>query len=320
MTEPPPIEVPRPRPLAVTASALLVAFGGAGALVMAASLLATSAGVDDLVPGGRIVARAMATVLALSAVAAVATAVGLWRLRHWSRIAILVIAGSVVAFCAASMLVVLALPMRDLLGPDAGRAQAVRSVMLTVYAIPGAVGVWWLVQFTRASMKGLFAADGPIEPARVPLTVGLIGWATLVAGAVCLVLPLLDVPAFLGGAVLEGWVAGLFYLGLATVQLYIGRGLLRLDERARQVGVAFFALATLYGLAGVLLPGMRDAALAYGRGFATRFDAPFLFEFDGVWWWISGVVIAGFAIPAWLLVRWRHAFGSVPRGRETHPS
>ena len=292
----------------MTASALLVAFGGAGALVMAASLVATSAGVEELVPGGRIVSRAMATVLALSAVAAMATAVGLWRLRHWSRIAILVIAGSVVAFCLASALVVLALPMRELLGPDAGRAQAVRSLMLTVYAIPGAVGVWWLVHFTRASMKGLFAADGPIEPAQVPLAVGLIGWATLVAGGACLVLPIVGVPAFVGGVVLEGWTARLCYLGLATVQLYIGRGLLRLDERARQAGVAFFALATLYGLASALLPGMRDAALAYGRGLATRLDAPILVELDGVWWWMSGLVIAGFAIPAWLLVRWRHAF------------
>ncbi|MDH5235080.1 MAG: hypothetical protein OEW77_08965, partial [Gemmatimonadota bacterium] len=273
MTAPDPTHALSIRPAGVTASAVVAILGSLATVMLAGSLLRTTEGIEEQLPGGRVVALAMAGTLLLSAFAGIATAVGLWRMRHWARLGMLIIAGSLVILCTASALVVAAIPIPQVGGAAAGSAAGVRAILLAFYAVPGAIGIWWLVYFTRERTKACFAASGPIAPPGVPLTVALIGWSCVVGGVLCLAVPFTGAPAYLLGAVLVGWAARAFFLALAAVQLVIGRGLLRLEERARVAGAWFFGVGSLYGVAGLVVPGSRADALAYARSIAAAVDS-----------------------------------------------
>jgi hypothetical protein len=310
LSEPP--RAPPTRPAAVTASAVIAVLGSGATVLLAVSLLRTTEGIEQQLPGGRTVALAMAGTLVLSAAAAVTTAVGLLRMRHWARLGILIIAGSLVLVCAASALVVLALPIAQVAGDAAAEVSSVRAMLLAIYSVPGAIGIWWLVYFTRAPTKAVFAASGPIAPPGVPLTVALIGWSCVLGGVLCLAIPFVNSTAYLLGAVLTGWAGGAFYVALGVLQLYVGRGLLRLEDRARVAGAWFFAAGALYGVAGLFVPGTQADTLAYARSITAGFDATGTLDVAAVQWWISTLVIVGCAVPWWLLVRWRHAFVAEP--------
>jgi len=291
------------------ASVVVLLAGSLCTALFAIYVGATSAGLEGLLPGGTMAGRLLTAALLGGAVGGVATAVGLLAGRNWARIAILVIAATLVAFGAASALVLIALPMEDLFGAEGERVRAVRNVLLLVYATPVGVGTWWLVFFTRASTVARFATGG--SASRIPLPVALVAWSAILGGVLCLGLPFTGAPLPVPDGAIDGWGAALLYVALGVAQLFIGRGLLRLDETTRRAGIAFFSIATLYAIALAVWPGVPidavsiDWALADG-GTGLPFDS------RSLWWWMSGLVVAGFAIPAWLLVRWRTAFATDP--------
>ena len=289
---------------------MIALLGSVLTLLAAAFIFGAAQGVEDTLIGGATIARVLAAAVGLCAAAGLATARGLLGLRAWARVAILVFGGVLVAFGVLSEVLVLALPLPGMAMPDPAGFAAVRPMLLALYALPCAIGVWWLVLFTRPAVRGAFTADDPLTPPDVPLDIALIAWGCVLGGLVCAVLPLSGTPAFLAGVVLTGWSAGLLYATLAGVQLYAGWGLLRRDARARAVAIWFFTLAVMHGVLGLVIPGIGDESRAYARHLIGLVDPALGAQLDALWWWTSVLLIVGLAVPVWLLWQWRGASAS----------
>lgn len=80
----------------------------------------------------------------------------------------------------------------------------VRLVIAAFYGVLTAIGVWWLVLFSRSRTKEYFAGHGPVIESARPLSISVIAWYML-AGRTD------PGPATLSAR----WLAGV----LATVQL-----------------------------------------------------------------------------------------------------
>jgi hypothetical protein len=182
----------------------------------------------------------------------------------------------------------------------------IRPILVGVYGLPVAVGAWWLFLFTRPSMKERFGTGQPVEPSALPVAVAVVGWMTLIGGVACLVLPFVRLPAFLFGLEFTGWTAALWYLAFAAAQLYAGWGLLKLEERGRQVALAVYALSTAQVLFAILAPGARARMLDLARASAS--DSPAVMDTTAVWWGSMAFALAVAAVSFWVLVRWKAAF------------
>jgi hypothetical protein len=149
----------------------------------------------------------------------VATGIGLIYLRKWVRISILIWGGLSVFFGIVGMPFAFLLPLSPGSNapelPAAGMT-AVRSILLLVYAVPFAIGVWWLILFNRKSIKAQFAGQGessdqglPRKPA-CPLPIAVLAWFYVTSVLNLLFLPLLSfhVPLFVFGRVLPGSTGG----------------------------------------------------------------------------------------------------------------
>ena len=135
--------------------------------------------------------------------------------------------------------------------------------MAAMFGIPLAIAVWWLIQFNTQSTKAAFAS--PIaEPASPrPLSITIIGWACIAGGATCLFPLLMRSPAFLFGAIFNGWIAGVIYALFGALSLYIGKGLLDLRERARILAIAWFGLSFVHLAVVTLVPSLRQRMLEF---------------------------------------------------------
>jgi hypothetical protein len=137
--------------------------------------------------------------------------------------------------------------------------------------------------------------------------VTLIAWY-LTAGAVLAAMgAAMRIPGMFFGMVITGWTAMGVYSVFAAAQLYLGSGLLQLDENARRGSVVFFVVCAAHSLASFLGPGHDERLRAWQaelHGF-LRMETP---EWRGVWVSaIAGVALA--AVPIWFLIRRRAAFG-----------
>jgi hypothetical protein len=194
----------------------------------------------------------------------------------------------------------------------AGGAGAARVAGMVVYAIPLAVGVWWLILFTRRGIVSAFAqpdASGASTPSARPLMVTIIGYWVIVGGAGTILMSAMGMPAFVAGIVVQGVGGTAVYLILGALNLYAGWGLLKLNERARVLCMALFALTVVQSVVIGISPTMRERLFAAQQamspvtpGQPAPFDATRL----GLWFMAAAAIIAGAGI--WLLLRARPAF------------
>ena len=239
----------------------------------------------------------------------IATGIGVLRLREWARIAMLIFAGAVTLFSGFGAAIVLMIPMPQTPAVGAGVARAVIAV---VYAVPLAVGVWWLVLFTRRDIVSAFALSGATgipAPSPRPLMVTIIGYWVILGGAGSVLMATMGMPAFVAGFVLQGVGGAVAYVVLGALNLYAGWGLLKLREHARVLCIALLALTVVQSVAVAVSPGLRQTMLTaqqamspQAAGQAPPFDAA---QFS-LWFMALAAAIAAAGI--WLLVRARPAF------------
>jgi hypothetical protein len=113
----------------------------------------------------------MLFMLALS-VFGIFVGIGILRRRNWARITILVWGGIMGFFCLAAVAFSLVLfssgngiALPNTSGVDAARAMAFAKIFLIVfYGIPAAVGIWWLVLFTRSNVAMAFTQPAAAAP------------------------------------------------------------------------------------------------------------------------------------------------------------
>jgi len=296
------------RPVGVTASAIVAILGSIFVLLLAA-LSVTSLFIETTQPqppnSPQFVIAGAAMFVALAGFG-IWTSVGLFRLRSWARASILVIAGFLAAGSIFSLVISMAVPMPPAI--TASTEHIVRRTMAAMFGIPLAIAVWWLIQFNTPSTKAAFASPiaGPASPR--PLSITIIGWVSILGVASCLFAILTRTPAFLFGAIFNGWIAGIIYALFGALSLYIGKGLLDLRERARVLAIGWFGFGFVHLSLVTLVPSLRQRMLELERALAQNQPNPIAFD-QGM---MTNVILAFTAIVAasaiWFLIRNRAAF------------
>ena len=292
------------RPVGVTVSAIVAILGSICALLLAVLSVASLFIVTPEYRGPEhpqfvIAGAAMFTVLA---VLGIWTAVGLLQLRSRARASILIFAGFLAAGCIFGLLVAMATPIP----PDisATTVQTFRRVMATVFGIPLAIAVWWLIQFNTRSTKAAFGSPFAELASRRPLSITVVAWLSFLGGVTCLIAALTRQPAFLFGVTFNGWTAAVIYAVFAALSIFIGKGLLDLREEARVLGIWWFGFSLLHMSLVTLVPPLRRRMLETpNEATPMAFDPGMLINVTFV---VSAIIVAG---SIWFLVRDRAAFG-----------
>jgi hypothetical protein len=296
------------KPVGVTASAIVAIIGSILALLLAvlspASLFIETAKPQPPNSAQHVIAGA-AMFAALAGIG-IWTSVGLFRLRSWARISILVFAGLLAAGSILSLLMTMAVPMPS--NTTAGTQHTFRLVIAVMFGIPLAIAVWWLIQFNTQSTKAAFASPIPEAAPLRPLSITVIGWWIIVGSVSCLFLILARMPVFLFGAIFNGWTAGVIYLLLGALSVYIGKGLLDLREQVRILAIAWFAFSFVQLSLVTLVPSLRQRMLAMQRGFEQNQPNPIQFDQGMMMNVILAFVGILVAIAIWFLMRDRAAF------------
>ena len=297
------------RPVGVTVSAIVAILGSIFALLVAA-LAVASVFIETpqpKPPNSTQLAIAGALMIASFAVVGIVTSVGLFRLQAWARTSILIFAGFAAASSFFALLAIIAMPAPP--GFSAETAQTLRLTVAVIFGVPFAIAVWWLVQFNTRSTKAAFASPMTEGVSPRPISITVIAWASLVGGASCIFAILTRQPVFLFGAIFNGWIAGVIYALFGALSLYIGKGLLDLQEEARILALGWFGFSFVHSSLVALVPPLRERLLALQRGLEQNQPNPIPFD-QGMLMnviFASGAIVAALAI--WFLIRNRAAFG-----------
>jgi hypothetical protein len=221
----------------------------------------------------------------LPAIWGICTSIGLFRLKNWARLSIIVFAVLLILMSGFGMLMsmVVPIPSPPTGPPDKSIETGVRIFMGMFSSALVGLGVWWVVFFNRRKVREQFVSP-QLEPAigalpqaspqitgtiaatprirQRPLSITILAWFLLVG---CLFIPvnvLLRAPAVFFTKLLTGYPATLYFLAFAALQLYIGIGLLRLKPAARIVCIWYLAFGFVNASVFYLAPGAHARMLA----------------------------------------------------------
>jgi hypothetical protein len=284
-----------PRSTGITVISVLSLLGSLltlalGLLVLAATLFAPSGHISQF-PGSPVTFKALiaaaSLVYLLPSIWGVATAIGLWRLKNWARISMIVFSVILIFMGAVSGLVMLVMPFPSAPppAPNPSVMAGIRIVMGGFWLTLLGIGIWWLVFFTRAKVAEQFARppvaysealslqEIPLINGRVPgqtavsagkrpLSITIIAWL-LLAGCVFIPMAMVfRVPAAVFTSLVAGRTAFLIYLCFAVAQLCIGIGLLRLRPAARIGAIAYLVFGFVNTAVFYFAPGGHARLLA----------------------------------------------------------
>jgi hypothetical protein len=236
----------------------------------------------------------------------IATSIGLFRLRPWARISILIFSGIVAPICLLTTALMFFMPLPATPGFPGGEP-ALRAIVAGIYGLPLLITTWWLIQFSTARTKAAFAGDS-VGPSR-PLIVMIVGWGNLIGGVACIIPVLMGLPAFALGFILRDTVARLFYFVFGALSAWLGWELLKMKERARVLTLAWFGLIALNSMYATLSPTARARMIELQTEISRQPAAP---ELDMNAFLIASMTatLLLLALGAWLLVRAKPAFES----------
>ncbi len=207
------------------------------------------------------------------------TGIELLRLKSWARITTIVFAVFIILQSLMISVIFLAVPLPTEANVPPHFNLVMRAVTTGFGLFFLGVGVWWLVLFTRPSVRAQFQSapsPAPIEftepaelmlppPApragRVPVVIIVVAVLLLAGTSSLLVVPFMHFPAFLMGKVLYGGAAKVFYVALGLIDLTLGIGLLRLKPWSLPATIAFYVFRLLNAIP-MFSPVARDAYFA----------------------------------------------------------
>ena len=294
------------RPVGVTASAIVAVIGSIIMLLysglMIAALFMPSLQSETQPPAAPLILPLVLISGALGVIG-IWTSVGLFALRPWARVSILVFAGFVVTTSIFGLVAVTFLPMPADLPRDT--ANVVRWASMALFGVPLLIAVWWIIQFNSQATKAAFQSSLGARSAR-PVAVAFIAWWILSAALFPAIGLVNQTPAFVLGMTLHGWSAGIFYSFFTVASLYIGKGLLDLRDRARILAIWWFLLPTLHGILLLSMPSFRQRFFEFLKEGSTTQIRPGLFEPLMYAGYGFSLIVAAAGI--WILVKNRPAF------------
>jgi len=199
-----------------------------------------------------------------------ATSIGLFNLKNWARLSILVFSVLLVlgGICGAPIFLLIPLPPTP--GTDPRFLTYFRVVMTGFYALLAAIGIWWFILFTRRSVRVQFGADSsmvaaspysvPNRPPRRPISITVIAWLMIVGAAFAPLNLWLHPPVPFLWMMLSGSWAALYTVTYAVVALYVGIGLLRLKPICRTMAIYLYSFFLFSSALFYAAPG-RDTRL-----------------------------------------------------------
>jgi hypothetical protein len=301
--------------IAIRASAVLAIAGSLATLVMGGLLLFGSLKAPP--PTGpaappfpmAVVGIVMAAIFAAFSGWGIWTAIGIFGRRGWARISIVVFAVLLAFMGASGSLAVVFMQFPAQAGIDPGMMVRIRWGMIGFYGVMAAIGVWWLVLFNLSSTQEYFRQDASSEAQGRPLSVSVIGWYLVIGAVFCAASAVFRMPAIVLGAVIAGWGGAAVYTVFAGVQIFLGTGLLHLEEQARVGTIGYFCFAALNSALTLTPPGLPAKMQILQREMPKLFPAgnPAQMPQPGWGFVLIGIVVS--AVPVWFLVRRRAAFG-----------
>ncbi len=301
--------------IAIRASAVLAVAGSSLALLFSVAmgaflLLAPMNDASPLPPALLKTAGVLIAVLFAGMSAwGIATGAGILRRRPWARVSILIFAFLLLFFGGTGVLVMAFVPLPEGGAADPRAAAAVRHILLGLYALMAALGIWWLYLFGRREARQYFEPGGAPPATERPLSISIIGWYLLACGALTALGAALRVPVMLFGLLLTGWTAAAVCTAYTAIQLYLGSGLLQLDGRVRVWCIAFLCFAGINGLVILALPKYPERMLAVQDELQSLLGMVTVPEFPQPWV-LAALCVVVVAVPIWLLARSRAAFSA----------
>jgi hypothetical protein len=195
----------------------------------------------------------------------IATGIGLILLRNWARISVLIWGGCSVFFGVVGIPVVLFMsftPTPNVPDLPAESMRLVRLLLLFIYGLPLAVGLWWLILFNRKTVKAQFIGTAtalyPLVPQRprCPGPVAALAWLYITTAAQVVILPFLpfSIPLILFGHLFPGKIGTLFYVLNCLVLVVAGVGLLKLKPWSYHLTMGLHLLWFASAIGTVLHP------------------------------------------------------------------
>ncbi len=339
------------RSIGVTIIAILSLLGSAimlllGIIMMFVPLLVPTSNASQI-PGSPMAFKSMmlmaGLVYILPAVWGIATGIGLFLLKEWSRISIIVFAVLLILTGACTGLVSLVFFI-----PSATNQTADPVVMAGVRWFTGglsfvlvSIGAWWLAFFSRPRVKQQFArvpialgaTSSPQDlqqmgtadplPANVrPLSITVIAWLMIV-GCLCIPMNLfLHTPAILLTRIVTGWMATLYFLTSVALGLYIAIGLLRLKASARTAAVAYYGFFLVNSTVFYFAPGghsrmtdlMQRSRSLFPWATPGQQQTSMLFDTTQLLVVSAGIGLISLVVPLYFLVSRKRAFERAAAG------
>ena len=348
------------RSVGVTVIAILSIVGSlftfaVGILVVLAMILAPAPPSNQF-PGSpiffKVILSAVSLMYVLPAVWGVLTGIGLWRLKNWARISMIVFSALLILMggFSGSLSLVVPIPATPNNAVHSSLMANVRILMGVFWLTLMGIGIWWLVFFSRSKVKRQFGqlpqviGSGstqqtayPVQSAPLstttpsvaerPLSIMILAWLLLVGSLFIPLNLVLHLPAILFTRLVTGWPAVLFYVTYAAVQLCIGVGLLRLRPAARTAAITYFAFGLVNAAVFYFAPGGHSRALALMENQRSMFPwmRPFVnqpeLHFDPTPLLVVGA-IAGLVfctVPLYFLITRKVAFEQAAADLESGP-
>jgi len=223
---------------------------------------------------------------ALPAIWGIFTSVGLFRLRNWARISMIVFSVLLILMWGFGGLIALLMPVPPNVNHSTDtELMAVRYFMGSFSLALVGIGAWWTVFFTRRSVKEQFVplpsipvtgqalqeqypaatlalSDDQQRPAQRPQSISVLAWLMFIGCFFILLSLFLHSPAVLFTKLLTGWRSMLCFACFLPVNFFIGIGLLRLKPAARIAAIGYFTFSFLNIGVFYLAPGAQDLWLA----------------------------------------------------------
>jgi hypothetical protein len=161
-----------------------------------------------------------------------------------------------VTFQGLGLLMIFFMPLSEMAGGRSDVLTTVRIFLFAFYAVPVAIGIWWLVYFTRPRVKALFSPGGVLpEDLPRPTSIVIIGWFLATSAPMILLAIWWKWPAMLLGMVLTGWSAILVHTFWGGFTLYAGVELLRWRMSGYYAALVLFGFGAINALVTSLVPG-----------------------------------------------------------------
>ncbi len=202
------------------------------------------------------------------------TSVGLFRLRKWARISILVFSILLILMAVPSGLISFLIPTPEVKGADPGFFPVFRILMAGFWLMLAAIGTWWLIFFTRSGVKAQFEPSAVLSPLqaipgtipvpvvpslpdkpRRPVSFTVIACLMLLGALFMPIAFLMHTPGIVLTRIVTGPKAVVYYIAVTVLSLYVGIGLLRLRPLARKVGIVYSILLLINSAVFYLAPG-----------------------------------------------------------------